>query len=180
MTERLQPHIEDDPEGLSPLLVLFGKPGAGKDTISNIFQEQYGYYVYHADTEITYKEKLQRGEIPTTEDRDQFLAYKVGRIQELQKEYEKILMNWAFVSDRQRQMFTQAYPQAQFILVQTDREQIEKRLHDAPRKGHNLTTELALKLGDVFEEPTIPHDVINNNGWIVDVIAQIRTIATKK
>lgn len=154
------------------LIIVFGKPGAGKDTAMQILTKNYGYYPFIMDSEhrTEYKEILAKGENPPESMRIEIVNHILKRISELQIKHERLLINWAFFKDSYRKKILEKYPHARFVLIDTDVKTIKKRLTEKPRVGHvNPHIDLSLSFGDSFENPQIAHAFISNNGSVEDL-----------
>lgn len=145
------------------LYILFGLPGAGKTYVGSIFQKQFGFYFYEGDTELIdeMKEAIQTKTVFTDEMRDKFFAELLKKINLLSKSYQRIVVSQTFIKEKYRQQVLATFPEAQFILVQTDTAIREKRLEQ--RTDYPLDLAYSRKMVANFEDAKIPHTILVNN-----------------
>lgn len=158
-------------------IVLFGRPGSGKDSVANILHEQRGYSIYDAVkfNDEPFMAILRTGGNPTSHDRDvQCLSHIIKA-----KSFMSIplVVNWTFLFESQRELWRKAYPQTTFVYINTPMTTITKRLQKNPRVGHELTTKQAIAIGETFEEPIrAPKITLLNTGTKEDLEAQVLRI----
>lgn len=148
---------------MNRLLVIFGKPGAGKSYVADILAKKFGFFVYDGDGDIpeTMKKTLyERGPI-TDAMRREFLHNLIASISRLITTHEKLVINQAFIKHFMQKEFLDGFPQAQFILV-TAAEGIREKRYMA-RDYFNLGLPYLRQMSSLFEEPEIPHITIVNN-----------------
>lgn len=157
-------------------VVFFGKPGAGKDLASNIISGKYGHYVYRCDEDLPVgcRETLKENKPLTDAQRDSFCKHQIKQVHKLKQRHTKIVMNFVFLKDKHRKMFHEAHPDVRFVMIESKKEIIQDRLRKYPRYGHVVSTEAALKIGEMFEKPTIPHTIIENNGSLGEFVASLQ------
>lgn len=136
-------------------LIVFGKPGVGKDTVSNIIRDKYNYAVFHADRFINgdYLETLRLEKSPTDKMRIDFIESIIPKIRILNLD-SNVVVNYTFNRRCTQDRMREAFPKAKWLYVDTARFLIEERLEKHPRTGHVLSSiEQVLSIGDKFEYP---------------------------
>lgn len=148
---------------MKDFLILFGLPGSGKSFVSKILQKHFGYTLHDGDDEITIdmKKALFEKKVVTDEMRKSFYDAMLKKLDKLQKENNKLVFMQTLLKDDLRQKIHQKYPGAKFLLVDSKDETREKRY--LQRKSFNLGLKYLRQTSDLFEKPTIPYLVIENN-----------------
>lgn len=157
------------------VIILFGKPGSGKNFIGEIFEKEFGYHFYDATADLTpeMRENIKFGRLHSLDQRDEFAKNLIVRLTELKKNYEKIVFAQALVMERHRVMLHEAHPDAQLLLIESDDEILDSRASN--RQGHILTGHYANQLGKIFEPTNLPHwKIINNSEGLDGVRAQLQ------
>lgn len=161
---------------MKDMIVVFGKPGAGKDTATTLLEKYLGYHAFHADTLIQgdYLRCLQDGTPPTNEMRQEFTFSLFPVVDQLLTEYPKVAVNYTFNKIETQTLFRTVYPQAEWIYIETPRSIIEQRLREKPRLGHpNQNIERILQVGDEFHVPLFPHRKVRNVGTDAQLLGEL-------
>lgn len=159
------------------IFVVFGFPGAGKTYISTVFRKYFGFYVYEGDKDMPEDmDKTIRSKSVATEDmRDRFFQNMLKKIKELSKKHPKLIISQTFIRELHRKELLRQFPDACFLLVQTNDQIREQRLRE--RKEYPLSLEQAREMCKNFDKPKVPYEVINNNeDGEVDIQKQLRSL----
>lgn len=162
---------------MKTILVVFGKPGAGKSYVAHIFSETFGYYCHDGDSDLPQhmRDALFRKEQITDGMRKEFTASMIASMQKLSKKYEKLVVHQTFLKEYMRTQFQHAFPHAKFLLVETPDAIREKRYMN--RTYFNLGLAYLRHMSNLFEPPTTPHTIILNStsgsGSVIDQLASI-------
>jgi gluconate kinase len=159
------------------LLVVFGKPGAGKSFIAEIFRDTYGYSIHNSDDDLPkdMKRALQNT-LPITDTmRKQFLKKIIESTQTLTKQHIKLIIDQTFLKEFMRVVFLENFPNAQFVLVESDDKTREDRY--MKRNYFNLGLPYLRHMSKLFEAPQIPHlTIYNNNEGTKEIELQIKNL----
>jgi gluconate kinase len=145
------------------LLVVFGKPGAGKSYAANVLRDMFGYTIHDGDDDLPadMKEVLKK-KLPITDDmRKQFIENIVVSAGKLLGKHHILAIHQTFLKEFMREQFLKEFPDARFILVETDDAIREARY--MKRKYFNLGLTYLRYMTKLFEAPHIPHAIIYNN-----------------
>lgn len=155
------------------LLVLFGYPGAGKSFIGKMLQEEFGFYHYEADEDLTppIKEAIQKNMLITGPLKEAYFEHVCERIESLKTLYPKIVVTQTFTKEKYRKRILDRFPEAKFIRLQADMPVIYARL--AKRGGHLVKNFYAGFAISQFEPPKLPHWTLENNGGTDKVRQQL-------
>ena len=159
------------------IIVVFGKPGAGKSYIAKILEEHFDYFPYNGDDALPpdMKEKLFRKEKITENMRNRFLENMISKIHTLSDLHSKLVVHQTFLRKFMRKKLLSEVPNAKFLLVETDDSLREKRYKE--RKYFNLGLPYLRQMSNLFEAVRIPHEVIyNNKEGPQEIIKQLRSI----
>lgn len=145
------------------ILIVFGKPGAGKSYVAEILEKQFGYYSFNGDDALPtdMKEKLFHKGTITANMRSRFLANMIDSIKKLARQHNKLIVHQTFLREFMRKQIIDALPDAKFLLVETDDAIREKRY--MKRKYFNLGLAYLRRMTGLFEQIHIPHLTIQNN-----------------
>lgn len=145
------------------LIVVFGKPGAGKSYVAQILTDSLGYVSHDGDTDLpkNMKEALFRKETITDEMRKEFTANMIGSVKLLISKHKKLVINQTFLKEYMRKQFLSAFPHAKFLLIESGDAIRENRY--MKRKYFNLGLPYLRHMCVLFEPVTIPHQVLKNN-----------------
>ncbi len=144
------------------IFVVFGLPGTGKTFVGKLLNEKLGYYYYEGDTVMPddIKDAVFKKQAITDEQRDVFFKRLIEEIKKLQETQQNIVVSQTFIKEQYRQQFLQAFPDTQFLLVETDTPIREGRLEK--RKSFPIDKEYARAMCKIFETPKLTHKTINN------------------
>jgi gluconate kinase len=145
------------------LLIVFGKPGAGKSYIAEILARSFGYVARDGDDDIppSMKRALMKKAEITDGMRRQFLANMIASVKLLSRKHSKLLLHQTLLKEYMREAIHKAFPFARFILVETDDDIREQRY--LKRKYFNLGLEYLRHMSALFDPVNQPHTVILNN-----------------
>jgi len=146
----------------SSLLIIFGKPGAGKSYVAEILRETFGYTIHDGDDDIPddmKKALFNKAEI-TDDMRNRFLANMIASIRTLSRQHDTLAVHQTFLKEYMRKSVLETFPHAKFILVETDDVIREKRYME--RKSFNLGLPYLRRMTHLFDPVQIPHTVIQN------------------
>jgi gluconate kinase len=145
------------------LLVIFGKPGAGKSYIANVLRDMFGYVIHDGDDDLPADMKQALKEkLPITDDmRKQFIENIITSTSILSVKHSNLAIHQTFLKEFMRKQFMQEFPHATFILVQCDDAIRETRY--VKRRYFNLGLTYLRYMTKLFEAPHIPHAIIYNN-----------------
>lgn len=145
------------------LLVIFGKPAAGKSYLGNVLQKTFGFFHYDGDEALplNMKKALLKGQRITDRQRNMFFNRLLQEVKKIVVQHKNIVVSQTFIRERYRLHFLKNFPNAQSILVYTNTLIREKRL--SKRKKFQLKKNYQRKMSLIFEPPHILHHVINNN-----------------
>lgn len=144
------------------LFVFFGLPGAGKSFVGTVAEKYFGYHVYDGDNDLTEELHIafQNQAIVTDDMRDAFFKKLIQSVKELQQKFPKLIITQTFIKEKYREQFLHAFPDAQFVLVETDTKIREKRL--AERTYYPLEETYARKMVQLFDDPRLTQGSIQN------------------
>lgn len=145
------------------MLVLFGLPGAGKTYTGQLFARKYGWYFYDGDQDLPQRmlDALETLSQITDEMRDEFFHKLLQNVKNIQKKHENIVVSQTFIKEKYREWMLRNFPDAQFILIQSDTSVREKRLYD--RRKSEAYLAYARVMVTYFEEPKINYLTIENS-----------------
>lgn len=145
------------------LLIIFGKPGAGKSFVADVTEHTFDFFTYNGDTDIPPDMKdalFQKQEITDTM-REQFLDNMIASVASLSKTHDNLMVHQTFIKEFMRKKVLDTFPYAKFILVEADDAIREKRY--MKRKYFNLGLPYLHRMTNLFEPVQIPHSIIKNN-----------------
>jgi gluconate kinase len=144
------------------LIVVFGKPGAGKSYVADIIADRFGYYPYNGDEALPsdMKKKILEKSDVTTDMRERFVENMIMEMKRLQKTRGKIVLHQALIKEHMRETLLQQYHEALFLWVDCDHDILKKRY--MKRKYFNLGLGYLQVMIDAFEEPQHIHTKIEN------------------
>lgn len=159
------------------LLVIFGLPGAGKSYVAKVLGKRFGYFVYDGDTDIPQhmRDALFKKEIITDTMRREFLTRMIASVSKLAQTHHKLAVHQTFIKEFMRKEFLDAFPHAQFILVECPDTLREQRY--MKRQYFNLGLPYLRHITKLFEHVTIPHRILNNSTHgNFDVVKQLQSL----
>lgn len=157
------------------LLILFGPPGAGKSFIGNLLEDDYDFYFYDADIDLTPKlrEAIQNKQSFTQAMRDEYYSVVLDKIDTLTSKHQNIIVAQAFAKEKNRQELLACFPQAKFIYIDADFARVNERLQ---KRNDWVTLDYAEKIRKIFEVPMIEHSVLDNNRDKTHLKKQLATL----
>jgi gluconokinase len=155
------------------LLVLFGVPGAGKSYVGHILRDSFGFTFHDADHDLPDDMRhALANKLPVTDDmRDRFFSRVIASTARLSAANECLVIAQAFMKERHRRLILDHFPDAQFVLIETELDLILQRFQQ--RKSYLIDAEDALRIANTFEPPRIPHHVIQNSNGREAVVRQL-------
>jgi gluconate kinase len=148
------------------LLILFGRPGAGKETVAGVLREEHGYFFHNGDKDNTpaMRANLAENAMHTIPQRDEHARIMIERLHELRELHSRLALKQALVLERHRAMLHEAFPQATFLYVVSPEDKTEIRVAArAIERGHHVSPLYAARVGQIYEEPQLPHIKIYND-----------------
>jgi gluconate kinase len=144
------------------LFVIFGLPGAGKSFVANILNKRFGYFIYDGDLDIpiVMRYALFNKEEITDTMRKEFICAMIASVKTLAKTHKRLAIHQTFLKGFMRKQFLEAFPETQFILVESPDILREKRY--MKRKYFNLGLSYLRHMSALFETPQIPHETFYN------------------
>ena len=144
------------------LVVIFGLPGAGKSYVAEALHTHFRYTVYDGDRDIPkhMREALLNKQIITDAMRREFLTCMIASVNKLTQTHRKLAIHQTLIKEFMRKEFLDAFPHAQFLLVETDDVIREQRY--MKRDYFNLGLPYLRHMSNLFEQPEIPHIIIEN------------------
>lgn len=144
------------------LIVLFGNPGVGKSYIGKLLQQQYGYFLYDADADLTPAaiQAIQEEQIFSPQMEAEFVDIVITRISKLHQQHKNIIVAQAFGREAPRQKLFNSFKDIKFYFVQVSDELANQRL---AARNDWVNIAYADKIRQEFEQPLIPHQVIDNS-----------------
>lgn len=145
------------------LLVLFGYPGSGKSFIGKILENEYGFYHYEADRDLTppIKEAILRNQPIPDQFRQDYFDVVFEQIKTLKGIHQRMVVTQTFTKNLEREWIHQHFPEAMFIWVKANPQIIKRRL--AQRNDHLVNKTYANLATKKFDHPNIPYRVLENN-----------------
>ena len=159
------------------LLLIFGKPGAGKSYVADIAARSFGYFSHNGDDDLPPQMKellFQKGTI-TDAMRKKFAGNIIATVKKLSEKHENIILHQTFLKEFMRIQILDAFPYAKFILVEADDAIREKRY--LKRAYFNLGLPYLRHMTDLFEPVQVPHTVLKNNSeGATHIMEQLKNI----
>lgn len=155
------------------LLFVFGSPGAGKTYVGRVLHEEFNYYSYEADDDLTEEmiKAIQEERLFTDEMRERYFKIIIKKLSSLIQQHKNVVATQALIKEINRKQILQALPQTQFLHVSADISNITQRLK---LRGDWVSIEYANKIRAIFEAPEIPHSNIDNNRDKQHVMQQLQ------
>lgn len=143
------------------LLIIFGLPGVGKTYIGNVLKNEFGFYFFDGDDDLTdeMKKALKEKKLFNDSMRDVFFQRLINKVLKLYKTKKRLVIAQTFIKEKYRNQLLKVLPSAKFILVQTKTELREKRL----LQRNDLDLSYVKNMVKLFEKPAIKHFKIENN-----------------
>ena len=143
------------------LFIVFGLPGAGKTYVGRLLKDEFGFYLYDGDNQLTdeMKKALKEKKLFNDSMRDVFFQRLINKVLQLHKTKKNLVVAQTFIKEKYRKQLLKAMPFARFILVQTKKVLREKRL----LQRNDLHLNYVKKMITLFEKPTVEHFKIEND-----------------
>jgi gluconate kinase len=145
------------------LLIVFGKPGSGKSYAAEILTHSFGFVAHDGDDDIPPRMKqalMKKAEI-TDDMRMSFLANMIASVNKFSLRHNRLVLHQTLLKEYMRDAIHNAFPEAKFILVETDDTIREQRY--LKRKYFNLGLAYLRHMSALFDPVNQPHTVILNN-----------------
>lgn len=158
----------------TPLIVVFGKPGAGKSYVAQIIAEKFGYYSCNGDEALPadMKKKILEKSDVTTQMRERFVENMIIEVKQLLGMHHNVVLHQALIKEHMRQAIVTSFPNAIFIWVDCDHDLLKRRY--MKREYFNLGLEYLQVMIDAFEEPQHAHiRIVNNNDGPENIVKQL-------
>jgi gluconokinase len=146
------------------LFILFGLLASGKNYVGQILRDDYSLYFYDADTDLTpdMREAIRQERLVPDAVRDAFFENVIGHLKQLCACEERLVCAQAMYREKHRRLIQEAFPDAQFILVQLRPDLIANRLRH--RQSGVVSLAYARQIEPYFEPATLRHFVLDNTG----------------
>lgn len=156
------------------ILVVFGRPGSGKTTITELVVEkvvtQGRTSVLHLDLDVCIpqwmKDNFAAGVYPTLAQRLDFAQaacdYVQGRI-DSHGSARAVLVSFSFVNTDLRDVFRTRFPFSQWLLIDTSEKEAQRRIEE--RKGHFYKGKLEKDAEDVVDQHKASSSQ-DNSEWV--------------
>lgn len=146
-----------------PTLILFGPTSAGKTYVGKLLQQEFGYYFYDGDGDLTTEMKLALHSMQVITDRmrQKFITRLISSTVSLVKKHKNLAVAQTFIKEKYRQRLIKKLPQAKFVLVKTIpalRYQRRQKRADYPWDETYVK-----KMDSLFETPKVPHQILTND-----------------
>ncbi|MGE3919651.1 MAG: AAA family ATPase [Gammaproteobacteria bacterium] len=160
------------------LYILFGLPAAGKDYVAALLKQSYGFFHYNADIDLTPEmlEYIKNQKIFSQSMRDKYFEMIINKISDYTHKFKNVVVSQGLAKEINRHQLKLAFPQATFILINTDDEIRNKRLRE---RNDWITVDYAQRIKNEFEKPCIPHYIIENKHDNLYVLQQLAEILPK-
>ena len=134
-------------------ILFFGLAGSGKSYVADLISEHTGWYVYHADEDITMEMRQALAQHRPFDDemRDRYFSIIVDKIRALKNIHAHLLVTQAVYKQRHRDFLLSHIPDMELVYVQADDELIEHRL--LARNGE-VSAKSSSALRNDFEFPS--------------------------
>lgn len=151
------------------MVVIFGRPGAGKSTVAAEAVKQLPSSIYALALDLDacvpqwMMENFAAGVYPSLQQRQEFASaacdYAENQMSELnvhQMQTPVVLISFSFVNTDLRETFRSVYPASRWILMDTTEDEAERRI--SAREGHFYK-------GKLNDEPRSRTDEIDTIEW---------------
>ncbi len=157
-------------------LLLFGQIGSGKSFVGETLQREFSLFYHDADSDLPASMiEAVRNHQPISEAmRDEFTGVIIARIRDLALHHESFCVAQALFKNRHRARILAEIPDVVPVWIRSTPELIRARLHE--RTGHLASAYYAKAINPGFEEPLMPHSVIDNLGDRAALLEQLRQL----
>ncbi|MDR3478016.1 MAG: shikimate kinase [Gammaproteobacteria bacterium] len=154
------------------LIVIFGLSGSGKNFVSHILANHFGFYFYDADQLLpqTVLNAIQNKQLFTQSMRDDLTLLIIKKITDLKKKHPNLVIAQGLYKNKNRTELLSALPDAKLIWVEATPENISARLIS---RRDDVDEPYANKLSTNFEKPTHPYVSVKNNADESSIILQL-------
>ena len=158
---------------ISMLLVLYGVPGAGKTTLSQILAKDLGFEFYDIDDHmpLKYKEKMKKNQILNEEERDDYMAEIIQDLKIL-SQTKSIVTALVLFREKDRKKIVDRIPNSHIFKLDASFEVLKNRLKN--RKDHFFNEDILKKAFEKEEPIKIKHFKINVDRPIDTIIEDIK------
>lgn len=157
------------------LLIVFGLPGAGKTYVGKLLKDEFDFYFYDGDNDLTdeMRQALKDKKLFNDSMRDVFFQNLINRLLQLDKTKKRLVVAQTFIKEKYRNQLLKVLPHTIFILVQTKKALREKRL----LQRNDLDQDYVKSMVKLFEKPTIKHfQIANDTDGKIQVIKKLEKI----
>lgn len=143
------------------LLFLFGVSGAGKTFVGDLISSNLGYFHYDLDQDLTpaMRDAISEKRSFTEAERDEYFEVVRGRIQEIGRQYSRVVFTQGAYKERHRAFLRRHIPELQTIWIQAPREVVHDRLQ---ARAGGVSSEYADMIARNFEAPPIGMVLFND------------------
>lgn len=154
------------------LLFVFGSPGVGKSYVGRILRDEYRFFCYEADEDLSEEmiEAIRLQRIFTEKMRADFFSAVIKKTASLCKIHSNVVVTQALIKEANREQIASALPETQFIHVTANDNNTNTRLK---LRSDWVSVEYANKIRAIFEAPRLPHIEIDNNHDEQHIINQL-------
>jgi len=151
-------------------------PGAGKTYVGRVLAGEFDFHFRDVDQDLPddMREAIVHKQPVTEAMRAAFFARVIGITRALRATYPRVAIANTILKNHHRQQIAAAFPDAQFLLVDSEPALIAKRF--AVRGKYLIDLEDARRMAAAFEPPTLPHHVLSNVDGRETVIDQLRAL----
>jgi gluconate kinase len=144
------------------LVLLFGKPGCGKNFIGKIIEAEYKFLFFDGDNCLTaeMKKRVKTGKVITKKMRQKFYEQLFKKINQLHEIKNNVVVAQSFPIEKYRQLFLKKFPNAKVIMITAEETVVLKRLS---KRKHLADENYCKKIHKLFEETKIKYQTIANN-----------------
>ena len=84
------------------LLIVFGLPGAGKTYVGNLLRDEFGFYFYEGDRDLTdeMQQALKEKKLFNDSMRDVFFKNLIGKVSQLHKTKKHLVVAQTFIKEK--------------------------------------------------------------------------------
>lgn len=151
-------------------LFLFGLAGVGKSCLAKYVADNFGYYLYEGDEDITpaMRSAIAGNRDFTDQMRDEFFEQMTEKILMLQKEHEYIVVAQGLYKNEHRRFLLEKISSLELLWVTASDAVISQRL--LKRDGVSVSPEYAEIIKKNFELPDIEVQKVHNEGELREVV----------